>query len=78
MIVVGIRRVDIQNNDTDIHGFKYFCEEELDHVEGVATSSFFASDRLLNGLKKSIQLGTELVPIYPQGSKSLKTIIFLD
>lgn len=78
MTVVGLRRVDISNRDTDIHGYKVFCEEEVEHVEGVATSSFFASDRILSSLKKPVQIGSELIPIYPQGSKSLKTIIFLD
>ena len=41
MTVVGIRRVDIDRDGANIHGYKYFCTEKVDGVPAV--SYFFSS-----------------------------------
>lgn len=79
MKVVGIRRIDIVNDNGVVNGYQYHCTSDEDSsVAGVTVEKFFASDRVLNALKRDIQLGDEIMPIYPRESKRLRTILFLD
>ena len=79
MKVVGIRRIDIDNDNGVVRGYQYHCTSDEDSaVAGVSVEKFFASDRVLNALKRDIQLGDEIMPIYPRESKRLRTILFLD
>lgn len=75
MKVVGIRRVDFESDGKSIHGYKYYCTDVDDNVVGNTTDSFFASDRVVNSLKKDISLDDEVIPCYKRDSRSLSTII---
>lgn len=78
MKVVGIRRVDINYDSGSVHGYQYHLTEEGSGVAGVAVDKIFVSDRLLNTLSRDIQLGDEIMPIYPRESRRLRTILFLE
>ena len=79
MTVVGIRRVDSDSERGSFHGFTLHCHDEdvvLDF--GEAVDKFFVSDRVCSNSGYSPSVGDKVMPIYPKGSKSLKTILVLN
>lgn len=79
MVIVGIRRLDIDRDGSNIHGFMLHCHDEDMQMDfGEAVDKFFISDRICQNISYSPTLGDNIMPIYPKGSKSLKTIMRLD
>lgn len=79
MTIVGIRRLDIDRDDSHIHGYMLHCHDEDVQMDyGEAVDKFFVSDRICSQAAYSPTLGDNIMPIYPKGSKSLKTIMRLD
>lgn len=79
MVIVGIRRLDIDRDGSNIHGYMLHCHDEDSQMDyGEAVDKVFMSDRIANNCAYSPAIGDRFMPIYPKGSKSLKTIIRLD
>lgn len=78
MKVVGIRRIEIHNENGDVRGYKYYCTESDPNVAGVVTDSFFASDRVLSNCPRDIALDDNVLPVYKRDSKQLRAVIFVD
>lgn len=79
MEVIGIRRLDIDRDGKNIHGYMLHChDEDIQMDYGIAVDKFFVSDRICNNASYSPTLGDNIMPIYPKGSNTLKTIMRLD
>lgn len=76
MKVIGIRRIDITNDNGSFHGYKYYCTEEDPNVAGVIADSFTISDDVASSLPRDICIDDEVIPVYRRESKRIRTVIF--
>lgn len=77
MKVIGIRRIDINNDRGAYHGYKYYCTDKDDNVAGVITDTFTISDRVANELPRDIALDDEVIPVYKRESKVVRSVIIM-
>lgn len=68
MKLIGIRRVDISRDGSEVHGYNLYCTYPDPKTDGEACERLWVSDRVLVNAG-DLRLGCEITPLYNKYGK---------
>lgn len=68
MKLIGIRRVDISRDGSEVHGYNLYCTYPDPKTEGEACERLWVNDRVLVNAG-DLRVGCELTPLYNKYGK---------
>lgn len=68
MKLIGIRRVDISRDGSEVHGYNLYCTYPDPKTEGDACERLWVNDRVLVNAG-DLRVGCEVIPLYNKYGK---------